>query len=384
MMVGDAGGVAGVSALPTARSSMSLPLMILFTIASTMSFLPSAVLVDAKKIKIGGNNGRGGKNADVSDLGPPGLGLNCEDFGTMIEVEGLPKGNNGGGNNGNKNGNSNANIPPHVFQKRNCAGSKWTGDDGNGDTITIIKTGGKSGKSDIVLGSIVSVVDQVVHQIRPTADGGTAIFTTASKDFKPEKDPHEDDHNEGANRGRLLKNDPVSSVRGVSSVSHQDRKLQGDGIPEIRVLVPWTQAAECAHSSLLPGCAVTDTTADNMIALIELAIEETNDAYVESGVNARLVLAHAYRDPDNYIENDTSDIDGNDAFDNALDDLAGDGDGLLDTVHSLRDTYGAGMQFTNMRSRVCLCLSISHPISRSLSYSLSVYLSISRRCRTDH
>ena len=295
--------------------------------------LPS-VVVDAKKIKVGGNNGKGGRNVDVSDLGPPGL-INCNEFGSTVEVEGLGGVSNGNG--GNKNGNSNSSSQPSIFRKRSCAGSKWTGDDGNGDTITIIKSRGKSGKSDIVIGSIVSVKDQVVHQIRPNGDGGTSVFTTASKDFKPEKDPIHDggDEDDGTARRMLSKTSATLD-------SKKDRQLQGDGIPEIRVLVTWTQAAECASSSLGSGCTVTETTADNMVALIELAIEETNDAYAASGVNARLVLAHAYRDPDNYIENDTSAVDGNDAFDNALEDLSGNGDGLLDTVHSLRDTYGAG------------------------------------------
>ena len=308
----------------------SLSLRLLGTLSLSVlavASLPS--VVDAKKIKVGGDNGNGGRNVDVSDLGPPGL-INCNEFGSTIEVEGL----GGGSNNGNGNGNGNSINQPSIFRKRSCAGSKWTGDDGNGDTITIIKSRGKNGKSDIVIGSIVSVEDQVVHQIRPNGYGGTSVFTTASKDFKPEKDPVDDDEDGGATR--------MLSKTSTTFDSNKDRQLQGGGIPEIRVLVTWTQAAECAYSSLGSGCTVTETTADNMVALIELAIEETNDAYAASGVNARLVLAHAYRDPDNYVENDTSAVDGNDAFDNALQDLSGNGDGLLDTVHSLRDTYGAG------------------------------------------
>ncbi len=63
---------------------------------------------------------------------------------------------------------------------------------------------------------------------------------------------------------------------------------------------------------------------------------ETNTAYELSGIETELVLVHAYRDPD-YEEA------ASDAFGNALDDITSTNDGIMDDVHSKRNTYGADL-----------------------------------------
>jgi hypothetical protein len=66
-------------------------------------------------------------------------------------------------------------------------------------------------------------------------------------------------------------------------------------------------------------------------ALCQLAIDETNDAYDNSGIAARVRLV--YRGEVTYTESGS--------FDTDLDRLTDGGDGHIDNVHTLRDTYRA-------------------------------------------
>ena len=63
---------------------------------------------------------------------------------------------------------------------------------------------------------------------------------------------------------------------------------------------------------------------------------ETNTAYELSGIETELVLVHAYRDPD-YEEVASN------AFNHALDAITYKNDGIMDDVHSKRNTYGADL-----------------------------------------
>jgi hypothetical protein len=106
--------------------------------------------------------------------------------------------------------------------------------------------------------------------------------------------------------------------------------LAGDGAaPEattddgsqIDVLVAYTSNAQ----SQVGGVAA-------MQGLINLAVAETNLAYANSGVSQRLRLVHTVEVA--YSEG---------TFETDLARLGGNGDGYLDTVHSLRNTYGADL-----------------------------------------
>ena len=99
------------------------------------------------------------------------------------------------------------------------------------------------------------------------------------------------------------------------------------------ILVVWTKAAECQNSDLsLKSCSLTDTTRENMMGAISLAIDETNSAFSLSGINTRLRLVHAYR----HLSYEESDVT------SALYDITFGYDGLKD-VHDQRELYGADL-----------------------------------------
>lgn len=87
--------------------------------------------------------------------------------------------------------------------------------------------------------------------------------------------------------------------------------------PVIRVMVHYTPAAR-------------NTTGD-MAALIDLAIAETNQGYINAGVNARVELAHAA--PVNYSESGSNSTDRSRYAD--VDDR------VMDEIHAQRNTYAA-------------------------------------------
>jgi len=92
-------------------------------------------------------------------------------------------------------------------------------------------------------------------------------------------------------------------------------------VPVIEVLVAYTGAAETAKGG-----------AASMSAMIQLAIDETNQSYQNSHINARLHLAHV--DKVTYSETGKS-------YDTLVAELSGTSDGFMDGVHALRNTYAA-------------------------------------------
>jgi hypothetical protein len=72
---------------------------------------------------------------------------------------------------------------------------------------------------------------------------------------------------------------------------------------------------------------------DAMLARIALGVAETNQGYVNSRIRTRLRLVHA--EQVDYAESGNSSTD--------LSRLRAPGDGFMDNVHALRDTYGADM-----------------------------------------
>lgn len=110
--------------------------------------------------------------------------------------------------------------------------------------------------------------------------------------------------------------------------NNADAKAKGDPLPQadagdyIDVLVVYTPAARTAAG----GAAA-------MHALISLGVAESNTAYQQSGVSMRIRLVHraevAYTEPG--------------SFGTTLNHLTNLGDGYLDEVQGLRDTYGADL-----------------------------------------
>lgn len=100
-------------------------------------------------------------------------------------------------------------------------------------------------------------------------------------------------------------------------------------IPVIRMLINYTSAAK--------------TAAGDIDALIDLSIAETNQGYVNSGINARVEMAHKAQV--SYTES---------SLDTDRSRYTAKADGYMDEIHTQRDTYAAdvGMLFLNYGSSV--------------------------------
>ena len=91
---------------------------------------------------------------------------------------------------------------------------------------------------------------------------------------------------------------------------------------EVRVLVVYTPALQAGQGG-----------AAGMQAVVDLMIESANHAFEISGIDPRLVLAHAALV--DYVETDQKRTD--------LDRLGSPGDGYMDEIHALRDEYAADL-----------------------------------------
>ena len=129
------------------------------------------------------------------------------------------------------------------------------------------------------------------------------------------------------------KTDAMHSIRG-RAIHGEGRRLYDDSGANIDVLVVWTRQAECRINKLAWPCIPTPYTESIVRGRVDLAITETNNAFVMSGVSTSLRLVHAYRDPV-YIE-PTSNV-----FNTVLVNLQSKIDGKLDSVHAKRTLYGA-------------------------------------------
>lgn len=140
------------------------------------------------------------------------------------------------------------------------------------------------------------------YQIR-TDSVGNAIIREVDETQYPDCASDED---------HIMASDPLDAPGGI---------VTRDSAGTFDVLVVYTQAARIAAG----GTAA-------MESLIDLAISETNEIFSNSQINSQVRLVHQREV--NYTE---------DTFDNDLDNLRDQNDGLLDEVHGLRDAYGADM-----------------------------------------
>ena len=137
----------------------------------------------------------------------------------------------------------------------------WWGHDGN-STLNLIT----HGADDRVFGSMVDGSSLLIYSFGYDAEGATLVHATHTDQFT-ELPPHGHDHDEED----ALPADP-------SDVDGPSRQRRGDDGTQLDVMVLWTVNAECANSGQSAGCTPTSTTFDNMVALIELAVTETNTA----------------------------------------------------------------------------------------------------------
>jgi hypothetical protein len=139
-----------------------------------------------------------------------------------------------------------------------------------------------------------------LYAIRPVGDGLHAFFEVDVTKLPPDHDPDQDDI-------------PL----GIQEEDVEDELEDEQAIFLIDVMVVYTDAV----SNSSPDVA----------SLIDLAIKETNESFKFSGVKARLNLVHHQQLPYAETSNYKTDVTR----------LAANGDGHLDSVHSLRDTKKA-------------------------------------------
>uniref|UniRef100_A0A7S2FPD8 Peptidase M12B domain-containing protein n=1 Tax=Octactis speculum TaxID=3111310 RepID=A0A7S2FPD8_9STRA len=215
------------------------------------------------------------------------------------------------------------NTPCMIFYQKLVVGdSFWYGETdakpGSQGTANIAKSNDGLGR---IYGSVTC--KNAVYSISSRKDGSLQVDAIAISDFPPEEDP-------SVNRSSL-----------TLPVEPSDRKLtettEEGGI--IDVMVVYTTFAMCSDAGESYPC---DTTSEanhlNILDRIDLAISETNTAFVLSGVDTQLNLVHAYMD-ESYNEDSAASGD----FSTMLSHVTNDNDGYVDEVHNLRDEYGADL-----------------------------------------
>lgn len=153
------------------------------------------------------------------------------------------------------------------------------------------------------------------YVVTPQADGTHAVTRKDSTRYAPEREPRQA-------FGRAQPADPFAASQAASP------DVPTDSGRLIDVMVVWTPAAETAAGGLIA-----------MQNLAQAAIDSANAVYLNSGVAQRLRLVHGQQV--SYTER--SNCPGANPFDCALDDVTGNGDGYIDTVHALRNTHGADL-----------------------------------------
>lgn len=185
--------------------------------------------------------------------------------------------------------------------------------------------------------------------IEPTQRG-----TAQTEQEEDEED--EDEEDLFANRRGLLRG---GGPRMAASRALQTWQFDESGIVTLRIIVPWTEQAECAQAGLPRDCATSTTggsllNADTHAAMrahAELAVTMTNAAFSNSGILIRLQLAAAYRvSGKDYAEinNDPAN-----AYSHAMNALSGTTDGYMDDVHELREWYQAHMVVLMVETSGC-------------------------------
>ena len=180
------------------------------------------------------------------------------------------------------------------FERRSSTGYSWFGRIAGISISQVILTV----EDDVLAGNILA--DGELYQVRAVHEGIHAIRRIDQSQFPEEAPPI-----------------PVSILSDKAEAFPP--LSQADDGSLIDVLVVYTAAAASASSSIS--------------AEIQLAIDETNQTYINSGVTQRVRLVHAAQV--SYTETGNGDVD--------LDRLQNPSDGYLDEVHTLRDTYGADL-----------------------------------------
>ncbi|HKX26927.1 MAG TPA: M12 family metallo-peptidase [Blastocatellia bacterium] len=177
----------------------------------------------------------------------------------------------------------------------------WYGElsDAPGQAILVVK-------GEIVVGTIRR--DKELYKIRTVGEGLHAVIEIDESAFPQDDTPSFQEKERQTPAAPLPK-------RGTQDSTLSSRT------PVIEVLVAYTAAAETAQG----GAAQVE-------ALIQLAVDETNQSYRNSRINAQVHLART-----NKVTYDETGR----TYDEVVSHLAGTNDGFMDDIHTLRNTFAA-------------------------------------------
>lgn len=195
-------------------------------------------------------------------------------------------------------------------------GEDWYGEDGHGCSMQLIRVG----QDRRLAGSVVT--NKMVYSISTAPNGTVGVEATLADDFPEEPDPHDPRNAEDRKirRGRRLQ---------PSSLALTSRSLQDNG-DTIDIMVIFTRKAMCAQAGLSSNCGNSAANRAPIEDRINLAITETNTAFVESGVKTQLRLVYAHFEPR---------LKDSDGFSRLLDTITYD----ATYIHNLRNQHGADL-----------------------------------------
>jgi hypothetical protein len=163
-----------------------------------------------------------------------------------------------------------------------------------------------------------------LYQVSFDGKGNEVVLKQNVNQFVDEEDP-DDDHLD-ANERRMLEEDP----------SAWSRELQYNDDPgTLDVMVIYTKGAMCrmAFDKNTRDCPVNTANQRPIEAVIDLAILESNTAFINSGIPAELRLVHTYMDPDfSEYGKSISDI---------LKNMKNNNGGFFTYIESMRESVGA-------------------------------------------
>jgi hypothetical protein len=175
-----------------------------------------------------------------------------------------------------------------------------------------------------------------------------------SSDFPPSADPPEVDFETARLAVNFYEESMQPNYEFTTSIPEDDSGPQivssakpmayGKQTDIISFMVLWSKKSECTYSGLPEGCIVTEETEDNMRALIDASVAETNTVFTLSKIDIQLELVHAYRHP-TYTEEEAEDTDflGLGLWENTLGRMLTPIDGMLDDLQWKRKRYKADM-----------------------------------------
>ncbi|MEE4380319.1 MAG: CARDB domain-containing protein, partial [Candidatus Competibacteraceae bacterium] len=168
------------------------------------------------------------------------------------------------------------------------------------------------------------LIDNAFYQIRPTSDD-THIIKEIDQSRFPDEAHFIQEINEGRFSDGEHSSENSSQFGSPSSLALTDSEIESDDGSQIDVLVLYSDDVRAQLG------------AANVSSLIQLAIDETNTSFINSGVSPRFRLVGqsevAYNETGNLCGVGTDD----------LEQLANPADGVIDNIHALRDTYNADL-----------------------------------------